>query len=228
MSDDPETRRVVTTQERGESIVLWLIIAYGVVGYVEAIVKAHFYWADVVFMPIATYLVMALIYAGVRRFLFRPIRALRFGACVRRLNAEAKQSVQTGEWVTLKYPSPNLLIRDTGRHRVIVEGRQTGFRRLALRPEQIVEVKVEREQIIETVTKHGPQMIFMPVDSSIGFLSGGRSRSTSTVHDTAYLEISYLVNETAAVRRIVFDFGEDRRRAENWALSIDQLRQRSA
>jgi hypothetical protein len=221
--DDWETRRIVRSQEKLENALLLLCIFYTVLSCAWQMVQGQLGILEAVVMTLCAYVFLSLFYAALKRVVFRPIRAFRYGRCVRRLFHHARSMIKPVLIEAWTFPAPGLIALDPLRRLLFVECRRTGYHGLLLRPDQIVDIAVEREQIIDTTTTHGPQMIFAPFES-LGLLSGGQSHSTATVYDTAVLEIAFVRSEQVGVERVTVDFGGRRRVADDWRLSVNRMR----
>jgi hypothetical protein len=223
--DDWETRKVVGGQQRLETAILIAFALYLVASTAWDIIHRHEGIFGAVVLMVVVYFILGVVYAGLRKFVFRPLRSVRYGRCARRMIDRAQSVMQPVMLEAWKHPTPGIIALDPLQRLLFVECRRSGFHSLLLRPEQIIDVKVEREQTVETVTWHGGQPIFMPFES-FGFLGGGRSRSTATVFERAFLEISFVRAENVGVERVAVDFGGRRRIADDWVLAIDRLRGR--
>lgn len=221
--DDWETRKTVRGQERLETILLIIACLYAGISCLWEIAFDHTGGVGTVVLLLCTAVFLSLFYAGLKKFVFRPIRAIRYGRCARRLIARAESLLRPVILEAWKHPSPGIIALDPRQRRLFVLCRRTGFCGLLLAPEQIVDVKVERTQTVETVTRHGARMIFTPFNS-FGLLGGGQSRSTATVYDWASLEISFVRSEAVGVERVSVDFGGRRQMADDWLLSLHRLK----
>jgi hypothetical protein len=222
--DDRETRSTVSGQRKLEkSVTLGL--------FVVAMIRGLVNFKGGVDSGIVSTIIMFLVFVGVSWLvnltIFTPMRAVRFGACVNRMSDWANRALTVARYNTWKSPVPSFLAIDTGRKLLFVEGPTTDFYGLILRGQQIVDVKVEREQHIETTTKHSGRFIYggaLRGGFGIGRLGGGTSKSKSKVVEQAFLEIVFSVSRDGTPSRIVFNFGEARRAADDWVLMIGQMR----
>jgi hypothetical protein len=220
-AEDLETMAVVEAQmkvEKTASLALKILCAIPVIG---SLVK------DGVLSAVISVVIMFFVHAGLvwllRVLVFSPMRSARFAPCVRRMNDLAKSRMDLVKWSSWKTPLPQFLAIDPGRRSLFIESPDTGYRALVLSPEQIAEVKVEREQVVETKTSHGSRMTYSFGSTGLGMVGGGSSRSTSKVIETAFLEISYVLNSASTPTRVVLAFGTDRRGADDWVIAIRHM-----
>jgi hypothetical protein len=220
--DDPETGNAVRSQIKIEKVsnvvLLSICIIISVSGFRHGI-------GTVLISLVATFFIIY-IFGGamIGLLVFGPMRALRFGACVARMREIAGQSIDLVKCSTWKTPLPCLIAIDPAKQLLFVEGAGTDYRSLILRPHQILDAKVEREQTVETNTKQGARMVYSFGSSfSLGLIGGGRSKSTSRVIETAFLEISYVTDPNSAPARVVFPFGDQRREADDWVMAIQHM-----
>jgi hypothetical protein len=221
--DDGETRRTVRRQEKLENGVLFVCCLYALLSCAWEIFHDHTGVFGAVVLLFVVYLFLSFLYAGLKKLVFRPIRAVRYGRCARRLIARAESLLRPIMLEAWKNPSPGIVALDPIQRLLFVECQRTGYHSFLLRPDQIIDVKVERRQTVETNTRHSGQTIFMPFES-FGWLGGGSSRSTATVYETAFLEISFLRSENTGIERVVVNFGGRRQVADDWVLAINRLR----
>ncbi|RMX01255.1 hypothetical protein EBQ26_00240 [Allofranklinella schreckenbergeri] len=128
---------------------------------------------------------------------------------------------------------PNMLAVDTQRRALYLNMFLRDYERLVLCPNEILDVKVERESEIHTTTTHSGGTFSM-FSSGIGgdsyffghhygYQSASKSRSKSVEVERAFLEIHYQRACDSAPRWVAIPFGGDRREADSMAIAIRQL-----
>ncbi|HYB09616.1 MAG TPA: hypothetical protein VEJ16_08090 [Alphaproteobacteria bacterium] len=223
--DDYETRNTVHSQVKLERIVkVILLIIWGSLG-IAVFRESHDILNPLLGLIVAFFLIYKFGGAMISAFVFSPMRAIRFGSCFDRMRNIANRSMSLVKWQSWETPLPALIAIDPAQRILFVEGPDTGYRSLMLRPHQILDAKIEREQTVETKTKHGASLGYFFGSSSfgLGLIGGSRSKSISKVIETAFLEISYLADASSVPARLVFPFGDQRREADDWVIAIRQM-----
>lgn len=216
-TDDPATRGIVQSQLTIEAIVGWAILALG--GFYTL-----YQFRNGAITGVLTGMLMLFVCGTllgvVEACVFRPARYVRFGACVAQMRAEMIQRVTPAKERTWKAPLPAILALDTERRLLAIESPDTDYQLLTLRPDQILDVKIEREQITKTTTKYSSRL-FLP---DLGIIGRGRSSSTSKTIERAFLELVFVLRQPDIPGRAVFNFGNQRREADDWLLAIRNMR----
>lgn len=231
--DDECTRNTVSNQYKIHRFVkisillsFFIITIYNILveiskqGYVERIINGAFY---VVIM----FVISAFVFSAVDSIFLNSMRSIRFRKCVARMSEWANKSITVTRSNFWKTPYPKFLAIDPVRKLLAIEAEATNYVGSILRADQILDVKVEREQHVETRTTHSGRTIYGGVFGGIfgaGRVGRETSKSTSRTVEQAYLEITFALSSTDAPCRVVFEFGKDRRQADDWVLMIDQMR----
>ncbi len=221
MEQDAATAETVRSQlnrERVVTIVLMVLCAAAVVPSLvhEGIVAG-------IFAAVVMFFMFGLLHWLARVAVFQPMRLVRFGTCVNTMTELAQRHLALVKYCSWKTPLPRFIAIEPGQRALFIEGPDTDYYALVVRPHQIVETKIEREQTVQTTTKHGSRWTYGFGSSGFGFISGARSKSMSKVIETAFLEISVVLNAATPPVRVVFPFGEQRRDAEDWVLAIRHM-----
>jgi len=222
--DDTETKRILNQQYLIEKYVTFLIIFLAGMQAIGAAGGLNYMLFPYAIAGYITYW----IYSKILKFvLFKPMRAVRLGTCANRMLQTAKTQIDCTKWSTWKTPVPRVIAINPSTRKLFIEGPGTDYYGLTLAPEQILEAKVEREQRIETTTRHDSRVIYSFGSPDFSVLGGGSSRSSSRVIESAYLEISYILDLDSTPHRVVFPFMGQRREADDWALAINHMRTRN-
>ena len=223
--DDEETRRAVNLQYTIEKYARLFLIFITAIQVVYQL-KEQGVLSAIILIPFA-FLYYWLLSKIVRVAILKPMRAWRYGACTKRMLRLAHRQIDYTEVSAWRYPMPRVIAINPRASAVFIQGPSTDYYGLTLAPRQILEVKVEREQTIETSTHHSARSIYNFGSSSFGILGGGESWSSSSVVESAYLEIAYNDESGGMPRRAIFPFHDRRREADDWALAINQIRDRT-
>lgn len=219
-SDDGHVGATVDSMERIEGITMlaamlllaiWVVISWIAGGFFNALVVAVI--SVFVFMGFA--FVANLLVLG-------PMRKVRYKACVKSMLDMVRHGGMqpTSTW-TWHEPTPGVCVVDVSRHQVFIESRGTEFRPLLLSPDQIIGAKVERESEVYTTTTHsGRTSVF---GSNLAYTMGGKSHSTSTVVERAFLEVHYQLEPQGSPGWVAIPFGANRRDADSMAAVITAL-----
>jgi hypothetical protein len=221
--DDVETHAAVVSVQNVERIVSICLFLYYAIGVVVSFYKS--FWLGVADLLFGAFIVFVVIAKVVNWIVVNPIRASKFGPCIDRMRTNAAHLMSVAKSNSWKTPLPRYLAIDPAGGTLFVEGPDTSYRGLVLRRDQILHTKVEREQTVETTTKHSGRAVYGSSFSSfgVGRIGGGRSTSVSKTTETAFLEISYVPDPGSVPARVVFPFGVDRRGADDWMMAISHM-----
>jgi hypothetical protein len=155
-----------------------------------------------------------------------PMQTVRYKRAAATLAGQVQSlSIPTSLWRSWWIGAPGALAITRDGHVVIVD-RSTDYSQLWLGQGQIVNVSVEREATQITNTKHGGRFTFGGASSGGlfgGYTTGGRSRSTTTTVETAFLEIRYQLERNGSVYTSVVPFAADRRAADELCAAITRI-----
>lgn len=227
--DDWETRRSVELQRKIER---YMPLFFAFIIFIQVIQQAKSSDLPLVFILIIS-VALGLFYNWLlskiaRAVIIKPMRAWRYGGCTKRMQQIAEKQIDYSKWSSWKAPAmPRVLAINARTSTVFIEGPDTDYYGLTLSSLQILDVKVEREQSVYTTTEHSSRSIYTFGESNFGILGGGSSWSSSTVVESAFLEIAYILDPGGTPRRAVFPFSGQRREADDWVLAINQLRTRT-
>ena len=222
--DDAETRRVVSQQYNIERYTTYALMA---LSFAACIKGAEGSVLKLIPSALFSYLGYWFWSKIIRFAIFKPMRSMRCGAYMNRILQVAKTQIDYAKGVTWKTPVPRVIAINPSIGKLFIEGPDTGYCGLTLTAAQILEAKVEREQRIETFTREDSRLIYSFGSPNLSILGGGSSRSTSKVVESAYLEISYVLDMHSTPRSVVFPFMGQRRDADDWALAINHMRTRN-
>ena len=161
----------------------------------------------------------------VNKLVLQPMQNVRYKTAAKTLASQIQALpepvVQWFSWWTF---APGALAITRPGH-IVIADRSTDYTHLWLSPAQIVNVSVEREATQITNTKHSGKFTFGGVSGGVlgAFTTGGRSKSTTTTVETAFLEIRYQLERNGAVFTSVIPFAGDRRGAEQLSAQITRL-----
>lgn len=160
-----------------------------------------------------------------------PMQTFRYKGAATKLAAQVRSlPVPTNLWRSWWTGAPGALAITRDGHVVIVD-RSTDYFHLWLGAGQIVNVSVEREATQITDTRHSGRITLGGVSSGGlfgGYTTGGRSRSTTTTVETAFLEIRYQLERNGSVYTSVIPFDADRRGADELCAAIMRIEHVSA
>lgn len=219
--EDQNTLSTVNSQIKVNKIIDIAVILLSIAYTISSIVDNGLSWFVLVLIGFGFiyYLITAFI-ANI--LILLPMRFFRFRACVKRMRELPQPHMHSNKWASWNTPFPAVLTIDSARKLLFLDSEHTKFRGLVLTPNQISDVKIEREQTIHTDTNHSSSMGFL-TSFGLMFMSGGSSKSKTKVIETAFLEISYVLDNISAPKRAVFPFGTDRRSADDWAVAIKHM-----
>lgn len=219
-SADDHVGATVASVERIQGITM--LVAMGLLALLVVVnwISSGFFNALIVAI-VAVFVFMGFAFAA-NLLVLGPMQTVRYKACVKFLvdmvHRGGMQPTSTWTWHA---PAPGICAVDARRKLVFIESRGTGFQPLLLRPEQILGAKVERESEVYTTTTHsGRTSVF---GSNLGHTFGGKSHSTSTVVERAFLEIHYQLEPQGSPGWVAIPFGANRRDADSMAAAITTL-----
>ena len=178
-----------------------------------------------IFNGVIGFIIAGIVIRIVNAVVLQPMRNLRYKAAAKTLGGQmqalAEPVVQWFSWWT--YAPGALAITRAGQ--VVIVDRSTDYTHLWLARDRIVNVTVEREATQITNTKHGGRFTFGGVSGGVlgAFTTGGRSKSTTTTIETAFVEIRYQLERNGPVYTSVIPFAGDRRGAEQLCAQITRL-----
>lgn len=222
-SNDGVLATVSQTETIARFVPLGILIVICGLPTISALFRNGF--GSALLIAIITFVIAGLIIRIVASVVLRPMRHVRYKAAAKTLAAQmqavAEPVVQWFSWWTF---APGALAITRPGHLVIVD-RSTDYTHLRLARDQIVNVSVEREATQITNTKHGGSFTFGGVSGGVlgAFTTGGRSKSTTTTVETAFVEVRYQLERNGAVYTSVVPFGGDRRGAEQLCAQIARL-----
>lgn len=155
-----------------------------------------------------------------------PSRNVRFRLAAKKLATRLRAAADlTSEPCTWYLGSPGAFALTRAGELLLVD-RSSGYELLRLAPDQIAEVSVERDVTQVTTTRHSARTFIGGAGGGLfgGWVSGGRSMSTSRILEDVYLEIRYQLEANGAVGYAVVPFGPDRRGADAACAMIARLR----
>ena len=161
----------------------------------------------------------------VNKLVLQPMQNVRYKAAAKTLAGQMRSLPEpVMQWFSWWTFAPGALAITRPGH-IVIADRSTDYTHLWLSPNQIVNVAVEREATQITNTKHSGTFTFGGVSGGLlgAFTTGGRSNSTTTTVETAFLEIRYQLERNGAVFTSVIPFAGDRRGAEQLCAQITRL-----
>lgn len=221
-----DVMRCVASQERLERILpraafvaVWCVFAIRTLADQRRDVPAAIIGA------IFTFFVAKLVVRGVRALILESSRRIRYDRAAARLRSQLQVSddlvVGPLSW-TIGAPGAMAMTRSG---EVVILDRAHEYAPLRLVPDQIADVRVERQSQQFTQTHHGGRTSLMGLGGSFGaaYTMGGASTSvTSTVENYA-LEIRYQLEKNGPVSTITVPGGSDRRVVEELCATIRRL-----
>ena len=163
-----------------------------------------------VILAFAVYLV-----TGLTRLLFLiPLRHFLFSARNRQILEAVAPVLDIRLSKSWSGPWPAILALDPGRRAILACSAQTGHAGLLFGSGAIAAVKIETKRTVTTTTIHSPTIVTGDI------VGGSTSESQSRIRETNWLELSCMGSDRIP-HSLVFDFGEDRRAAEDWVLAIE-------
>jgi hypothetical protein len=174
---------------------------------------------------IITFIIAGLVIRIVDAIILRPMRHVRYKAAAKTLAGQMQSIAEpVAQWFSWWTFAPGALAITKPGHLVIVD-RSTDYTHLWLSRDQIVNVGVERQATQITNTRHSGTFTFGGVSGGLlgAFSTGGRSKSTTTTVETAFVEIRYQLERNGPVYTSVIPFGSDRRGAEQLSAQITRL-----
>ncbi|WP_380785369.1 hypothetical protein [Sphingomonas sp. R86521] len=178
------------------------------------------------FIGFIMFIVAGFVIKIVNAVVIGPMQTVRYKRAATTLAGQVQAlPTPTSLWRSWWTGAPGALAITRDGHVVIVD-RSTDYSQLWLGQGQIVNVSVEREATQITNTKHGGRFTFGGASSGGlfgGYTTGGRSKSTTTTVETAFLEIRYQLERNGSVYTSVIPFSADRRGADELCAAITRI-----
>ena len=217
---DIKTADAVSTHARHLNQLFQGFLVYSIITLIVYVIKYGVIWGifNSPFFGFFSFMVILVV-----KWIIEMRWDSRFYSCISEIKATVRQMginfSMEQLWIN---PSPGIIVVDVKQRLVFVESAGTNYYRLVLKPEHIVGAKVEREIENHTHTKHsGGTYIY---GKGIGYKFGGRSSSTTTTIERAFLEIHYRFGNDVAPSWVTIPFGSNRREAESMVIAIRQLK----
>jgi len=221
--------RCVLQQERLEAVVpnvITAVIFGGTTAYL--LLRAGGLTGGVLIGAAMAFFAAAIVNTAIRVTLLQPTRRIRFGAAAKKLAARIGS---TGDLSTppLSWPDFPGALGVTRVGDLVVAARGTGYKQLCLSPRQIADVRVERDVVHVTSTRHSGRTVLGGFGGGLigAHVSGGRSTSVTRAAEDVCIELAYQLEPNGAVGTIVIPFGADRCQAEATAALIRRLQGQS-
>lgn len=145
----------------------------------------------------------------------RPSRALRFRSAAKKLGSRLRAADDLNSPPCTWYTGAPGAFALTKGGELLLADRSSDYQLLRLTPDRIADVSVEKEVTQVTQTRHSGRTVIGGGGGGFfgGRVSGGRSTSTTSEVEEAYLEIRYQLEANGPVAVAVVPFGADRRAA---------------
>lgn len=153
------------------------------------------------------------------KIIFNTYRKTRYRLASKNLANQLPTVLQANEVYTWEN-YPGIIAVDRKQRLILIQNYFNEYQPLILIPEQILAINIERESTIHSKTKQG--MTTHLFGKGWGFSFGGRSKTTSQVVNSIFLEIHFQL-ENAGNSWISIPFGGDHRHAESFALTLRNL-----
>lgn len=225
---DPPNDDIRATVDQMEKITLWVprVILAVLVGLPVLANVLSGSFGTAILSGLIMFVVAGFVIKLAHALVVDPMRNVRYKRAASVLAAQVQSLAEaTTQWRSWWTGAPGALAITRNGHLVIVD-RSTDYTHLWLATGQIVNVSVAREATQITNTKHSGSFTFGGVSNSGflgGYTTGGRSRSTTTTIETAFLEIRYQLERNGSVYTSVIPFGTDRRGADELCAAITRI-----
>lgn len=188
----------------------------------------HFQLVGALLNGFICFLLAGLLIRGINKFVISPYQTFRYKAAAERLARDIQAGNQPIIQKRIWWEDTPGALAITRQGQLVIMDQNSRYRRLYLRPDQIVGVSVEREATHVTDTRHGGRFTVGGLSRGGlfgGYTFGGRSRSTTRTVETAFLEIQYQLDRNGVTYITVVPFGTARRDAEALRTTIARLAQ---
>lgn len=179
-----------------------------------------------IFSGIIMFIVAGFAIRIVNALIIGPLQAVRYKRAATTLAGQVQSlPIPTNLWRSWWTGAPGALAI-TRDGQVVIVDRSTDYSHLWLGQGQIVNVSVEREATQITNTKHSGRFTLGGVSRRGlfgGYTMGGRSKSTTKVVETAFLEIRYQLERNSSVYTSVIPFNANRRGADELCAAITRI-----
>lgn len=218
--------RCVASQERLERIlpkaallIVWCVFA------LLTLANQHRDVLGMLIGGIFTFFVAKLVVRGLRGLILESSRRIRYDRAASQLRSQLQASgdiaVGPYSW-TVGAPGAMGMTRSG---EVVILDHAHRYAPLRLAPDQIADVRVERQSQQFTQTHHAGRTSLMGLGGSFGaaYTMGGRSTSVTSTVDEYALEIRYQLEKNGPVNTVTVPGGSDRRVVEELCATIRRL-----
>jgi hypothetical protein len=229
-STNEDVLRCVESQERLESLVPQVLF-WSIFGIPEALILVRTggrLTGGTIFQGILAFIAGRVAVAIAHSLFLGPSRNIRFKSAAKKLAYRLERTAPLTSRPCSWYLGAPGAFAITAAGELLLADRSTGFSILRLKPEQIVEAKVERDLAQITHTRHSGRTIVGGYGGGAagGWISGGKSTSITRNHETAFLEIRYQLEPNGLVDTAIVPFGDDRRTADSACAMIWRLQEK--
>lgn len=217
-------RRIVSQVRRIDywvpRVILGACLLLGALNFLTGLLQAQLKIGSLLLGLVGGWLLSIVLNWLVRLIVLRPMKALRFGVVMRELSGRAARfHVQDSYRWSRDSPGMMLALTD---ERLLICSEETDYEDLQLSASQIAEVRMEREAVAHAITRERGRFTIGGGSRLFGaWTFGGKSRSTTRVVETIFLEIAVHGGAWGRTGSVVVPFGPDRRTAESWRVMIE-------